>query len=143
MIERLIEFSARNRLLVLLAMEQGAIAAEARGQRRIDEVRRIGRAHLEQDALRAFAQHRAVEGAHHVDQRVAPHQHVHADGGAVAQDRGEVLGRCWTAAAAKTVVVVRPPQVAEALQAVDHQVMRRAIVRRASVTCGDQLRQFR
>ena len=66
-----------------------------------------------------------------------------ADGRAVAENGGEVLGRRrGLVAAAEAVIVVRLPQVAVALDALDDQVAGRAIGRGTGVALGDQVGQF-
>src|SRR5262245_29482416 len=70
----------------LLAEEKRPMQAEVVGLRRIDQVARIRRAHLEEQAVVEFAQDGTFECALQIRERVAPGQHVNADGRAFAQE---------------------------------------------------------
>ena len=72
--------------------EDRPLRPELAGQGAVDELARIGGAHLEQDPQLKLLQRPALEGAHEIRERIAPHERMDADGRAVAEDRREVVG---------------------------------------------------
>ncbi len=73
--------------------EQPAVLAKFGGGGVVQQVRRIGRTHLERHAHFKLTQRHAIEQPAHVVVRVAPYERMHAPGRAVAQDLSPLLIR--------------------------------------------------
>ena len=104
----------------VLAVEQGAVGAQAVGQGRVDQVARIRCAHLEEDAVIELAHGGAIQGALQGDGRVGPDNGVDADGRAFGEQFGELLVglRCRSLfAAAEIEIIFLMTQQTIALQA--------------------------
>ena len=111
-------------------VEQRQVRAEAAGGRRVDQLARIGGAHLEHHAQIEFANSLAVDRALQIVQRVAPDDQMDAHRGTLAQDLGELPSRTRRPRLARKRRVSEIfflPQIAKASQIVDEQKQRRGI----------------
>ena len=98
------------------------MAAELAGDRRVEHVAGVGRAHLEQDAHLELAQDLVGEVSVEVVHGVAPRDQVDAQAGAFSEDHVEVVGGSGVVFASREAeFVLASTEVAESGQVVDEE----------------------
>src|SRR5208283_1249939 len=108
--------------VLLLAGEEGAVAAELAGGGRVEQTATVGRAHLEEHAHLELAELLVREVAVEVVHGVAPGDQVHAQAGTLTEDHVEVVRRREVILfAAEAEVVLATAEVAEPGQVVNEQ----------------------
>src|SRR5208337_237143 len=100
--------------VLLLAGEEGAVAAQLAGGGRVEQAATVGRAHLEEHAHLELAELLVREVAVEVVHGVAPGDQVHAQAGTLTEDHVEVVRRREVILfAAEAEVVLATAEVAE------------------------------
>ena len=123
----------------VVAVEQAAVLAEAAGGGRVEQIRRVGGAHLEHHAEFELPQRLAVDEAIHVVVRIAPDERVDAPGRAIAENLGPLLVglRRFVAIHREAEVVFAAAEIAEAAGVVNHEIPGRCIFFAGRFAAGD------